>query len=94
MSLQSATKWDGQTIIRRQTYLETITRANPNKGYMYVVDTRPRVRVKNLCCNKQHSLCVLFVCLFVCLHGYLFICCSITIECHLSRQVGTGGYPD
>ncbi|XP_062507108.1 myotubularin-related protein 6-like [Corticium candelabrum] len=32
-----------------ETYLETIARANPNKGYMYVVDTRPRI---NAMANK------------------------------------------
>ncbi|XP_062506566.1 myotubularin-related protein 8-like isoform X2 [Corticium candelabrum] len=32
-----------------ETYLETIALANPNKGYMYVVDTRPRI---NAMANK------------------------------------------
>ena len=55
-----------------ETYLETIARVNPNKGYMYVVDTRPRVRVKNLCCNKRHSL-FCSICLSVCLPAWLFV---------------------
>ena len=55
-----------------ETYLETIARANPNKGYMYVVDTHPRVRVQNLCCNKQHSL-FCSICLSVSLPAWLFV---------------------